>query len=103
MRDEQDRPREGLERSFERLAALEVEMVRRLVDNEEVRARRNDERQCESPPLAAGQRDDGLLVLRPAREEKAAEQLLRVRPLQPRRPLHALQHRAARVQLQLLL
>ena len=38
--DEQDRAGERLERRLERLAALEVEMVRRLVEHEEVRARK---------------------------------------------------------------
>src|SRR5207247_6194018 len=37
MRDAQDRAREGLERGLERLAAREVEMVRRLVGDGEVR------------------------------------------------------------------
>ena len=37
-------PGKGLERVLERLAALEVEVVRRLVEHEEVRARRDDGR-----------------------------------------------------------
>ena len=37
--DEQDRAGERLERGLERLTALEVEVVRRLVEHEEVRAR----------------------------------------------------------------
>ncbi len=41
VRDEQHGARERLERRLERLAALEVEMVRRLVEHEEVRARRD--------------------------------------------------------------
>ena len=36
-------PGKGLERGFERLTAFEVEVVRRLVENEEVRAGRDDE------------------------------------------------------------
>ena len=40
--DEQDRARERLERRLERLAALEVEVVRRLVEHEQVRARGDD-------------------------------------------------------------
>ena len=53
MRDEQQRARERLERRLERLARLEVEVVRRLVEDEEVRARRDDDREREprrSPP-----------------------------------------------------
>ena len=45
VRDEQHRARERVERRLERLAALEVEMVRRLVEHEEVRAGRDDERE----------------------------------------------------------
>ena len=56
MGDEQHRPRERLERGLERLAALEVEVVRRLVEHEEVRAARDDEREREPPPLAARER-----------------------------------------------
>ena len=41
MRDEQHRPGKRLERRLERLARLEVEVVRRLVEHEEVRARRD--------------------------------------------------------------
>jgi len=54
VRDEQHRPGECVERGLERLAALEVEVVRRLVEDEEVRARGDDERERESAPLAAG-------------------------------------------------
>ncbi len=53
VRDEQHRAREGLECGLERLAALEVEVVRRLVEHEEVRAGGDDEREREPPPLAA--------------------------------------------------
>ena len=74
VRDEQHRAGERVERRLERLAALEVEVVRRLVEDEEVRARGDDEREREPPPLAARERADRLLVLLPAREEEAAEQ-----------------------------
>src|SRR4051812_47416095 len=100
---EQHRARERFERGLQRLAALEVEMVRRLVEHEEVRARRDYEREREPPPFPTRQRDDGLLVLRPAREKEAPQQVLRVRTLQPGRALNALQHRAARVELHFLL
>ena len=42
VRDEQHRAGERLERGLERLAALEVEVVRRLVEDEEVRPRRDE-------------------------------------------------------------
>ena len=43
--DEQHRSRERLERLLERLAALEVEVVRRLVEDEEVRPGRDEQRE----------------------------------------------------------
>ena len=103
MRDEQHRPRERVQRGLERLAALEVEMVRRLVEHEEVRAGSDDERKREPPPLAAGERGDRLLVRLPAGEEKAPEQLLRLRARQPGRALGAIEHAAALVELDLVL
>src|SRR5919107_4503263 len=78
-------------------------MVRGLVYDEEVRAGRDDESECKPPTFPAGQRDDGLLVLAPAGEEKAAEQALRIRPLQACRALDALKDGTARVELHLLL
>ena len=42
-------------------------MVRRLVEDEEVRARGDDEREREPPPLAARERGDRLLAARPSR------------------------------------
>ena len=101
--DEQHRAREGVERGLERLAALEVEVVRRLVEHEEVRARGDDEREREPSPLAAGERGDRLLVRLPAGEEEAAEQRLGLRPRQPRRALGAIEHAAALVELDLVL
>ena len=53
VRDEKDGSRKRLERRLERLAALEVEVIRRLVEHEEVRPGRDDERQREPPSLAA--------------------------------------------------
>src|SRR5438067_5733325 len=78
-------------------------MVRRLVEHEEVRAGRNRHREREPPALATGENGDWLVVLRPAREEEAPEQRLRIRARQIRHRLHALQYRAARVELELLL
>ncbi len=79
VRDEQHRPRERVERRLERLAALEVEVVGRLVEDEEVRARGDGDREREPPSLAAREDGDLLLVRVPAGEEEAAEQVLRVR------------------------
>src|SRR5207244_2238778 len=98
--DEQHGPRERLERGLQRLAALEVEVVRRLVEDEEVRAGGDDERERQPTALAARQRGHGLLVLLPAREEKAAEQRLRLRPLQPRRAHRRVEDAAALVELE---
>ncbi len=103
MRDEQQRAREGLQRRFECLAALQVEVVRRLVQQQEVRPGGDDDRQCETPPLAAGEDGDWLLVRLPAGEEKAPEQRLRPRPVELRRGLHALERGLGRVELDLLL
>ena len=103
VRDEQHRSGEGFERRFERLARFEVEVVRRLVEHEEVRARRDDVGEREAPALAAGQHRDGLLVLVPAGEEEAAEQRLRLRALEARRPLRRLEHGVPLVELDLLL
>ena len=43
VRHEQDRARERLERGLQRLTALEVEMVRRLVEHEQVGSRRDEQ------------------------------------------------------------
>ena len=101
--DEQDRARKGLERGFERLARLEVEMVRRLVQHEEVCPRCDDDRERQAPALAARQRDDRLLVVVPAREEKPPEQRLRLRAAQTGAGHCGVEHRAAFVELGLVL
>ena len=96
-------PGERLERGLERLAALQVEVVGRLVEHEQVRAGGDEQRERESTALAAGQHRDVPLVHLPPGEEEAAEQVLRLRPLEARRALGALEHRAARGQLLLVL
>ena len=96
-------PGKASQRRLERLAALEVEVVRRLVEHEQVRAARDDEREREPPPLAAGERAHRLLVLLPAREEEPAEELLRLRAPQPGRGDRGVEHRAALVELRLVL
>mgnify|MGYP001796591402 CR=1 FL=1 len=58
---------------------------------------------CKPTPLAARQHRHGLLVLVPAREQKAAEQVLRVGPLQPRAGHRGVENRAAFVQLRFVL
>src|SRR5581483_3065766 len=95
--------RERVERRLERLAALEVEVVRRLVEDEEVRAARHGDGKREAPPLAARQDADRLLVRVPAGEEEASEEALRVGALQAGHRLDALEDGAARVELHLLL
>src|SRR5579859_3863534 len=78
-------------------------MVRRLVEDEEVRTGGNRDREREPAALAAGEDSHGLLVLGPAGEEEAPEERLRVRPGEIRHRLDALENRAARVELELLL
>ena len=78
-------------------------MVRRLVEHEEVRAGGDRHREREPPPLAAREHRHRLLVLVPAGEEEAAEQRLRVGAREPGHRLDALEHGAARVELDLLL
>src|SRR5207244_1983233 len=80
VRDEQHRSGKRVERRLERFAAVEVEMVRRLVEHEEVCARRDRHRQRESASLASRENGDRLLVLRPAGEQEAPQQRLRIRP-----------------------
>ena len=62
-------------------------MVRRLVEDEEVRARRDDARKLETALLAPRERRDRLLVRLPAGEEELPEQRLGLRALQPGRRL----------------
>src|SRR5690349_14089873 len=100
MRDQQDRAGERLERCLQRLAAFQVEVIRRLVDDEEVRTGRDDEGEREASPLTARERKHRLLVFRPAGEEEPAQELLGIRSLQARRALDALEDRAACVELE---
>ena len=55
VRDEQHRAGEAFERLLERLAALDVEVVRRLVEDQHVRARVHEDRERQPLALAAGQ------------------------------------------------
>src|SRR5262249_20944425 len=67
--DEQQRALERLQRRLQRLAALQVEMVRRLVQDQDVRARVDQDRQRQPPPLAARQPVQRLLRLLAAEQE----------------------------------
>ena len=96
VRDEEHGSRERLERGLERLARLDVEVVRRLVEDEEVRARRDEQREREPPALTARERGDRALVRLPAREEEPAEERLRLRARQPGRRGGRVEHRSAR-------
>ena len=87
VRDEEDGPRERVERRLERLAALEVEVVRRLVEDEEVRARGHDEREREPSPLAARERRRRASRAPPSRRRGSGRGALRLRAGQPRRLL----------------
>ena len=73
MGNEEEGAGERVECGFEGFSALEVEVVRRLVEQQQVRARGDDERQRQPAPLAAREHGDRSLVHLPAREEKAAE------------------------------
>src|SRR5256885_308376 len=68
-----------------------------------IRVGGDDEGEGESTALAAGELHDCLVLLLPAREEKAAEQVLRLRSLEPSRLLRAFEDAARFVQLDLVL
>ena len=77
MGDEDDRPLELQQRVLERLAALDVEVVGRLVEDQDVGAGGDQDRQREPPLLAAGDVAELLLGVG-AGEEEAAEQVARL-------------------------
>ena len=70
MRDEQHRAGERLERGLERLPRLDVEVVRRLVEHEEVRAGGDEQREREPPPLPSRERRDGAARASPSPEKR---------------------------------
>src|SRR5262245_31748333 len=58
VRDEQDRAGKRLERRFEGLARLDVEVVRGLVEDEEVGSRRDEQCERQPPPFPAREGGD---------------------------------------------
>ena len=103
MGDEEHGAGKRLERRLERLARVEVEVVRRLVEDEEVRARGDEDREAEPPPLAAGEVAHLLHVRLPAGEEEAAEERLRLRARETGHGLDAVEDAASLVQLEAVL
>ena len=98
MGDEQERAAERLERVLERLARVEVEVVGRLVEDQDVRLRRHQHRQREPPALAARQSRQRLLGLG-AREQEAPEQGARPAGREPGGALGGLERGARRAEL----
>ena len=102
MGDEQDRAGEGAQRVLERLAALHVEMIGGLIEDQHVGARAHEDRQREAAALSAGEALQRLLRVL-AGEQEAAQQRARLARGQAGRALRDLEHplsrRAARAQL----
>ena len=71
MRDHDERSAVVLQRFGERLAHLDVEVIGRLVEEQEVRARAHDQREREARLLAAREAPDGGLRHRAAEVEAA--------------------------------
>ena len=93
MGDEDDRAFEGRERVLERLAALDVEVVGRLVEDQHVGAGGDQDRQREAPLLAAGDVVERLLHVGSG-EEEAAEQVARLLAAEPGLALGGVEHGA---------
>ena len=91
--DEDDRALEGGERVLERLAALDVEVVGRLVEDQHVGAGGDQDRQREAALLAAGDVVERLLHVG-AGEEEAAEQVARLLAAEPGLALGGVEHGA---------
>ena len=72
--DQQQRALVALQRLLQRLAALEVQMVGGLVEDQDVRARVDEDRQRQPPPLAAAQPVERLLGLLAAEEERPSSE-----------------------------
>src|SRR4051794_27775699 len=91
VRDEQQRPRELRQRVLERLARVEVEVVGRLVEHEDVGAGLHQDRQRQALALAPAQPGDRLLGLLAA-EQEAPEQRAGLVGRELRRALAGLEH-----------
>ena len=90
MGDEDQRAVEPAQRVLERLAALDVEVVGRLVEDQDVGSRGDEDRERQATQLAAGQHGDLLLGVG-AREQEPAQQGPRLSGSQTGRPLRRLQ------------
>jgi hypothetical protein len=88
---EQDRAGKGPQRVLERLAALDVEMVGGLIEDQHVGCRLHEHRQRQAPALAAGQAAQRLLGLL-AGEQEAPKQRARLARAQARRALRGVEH-----------
>ena len=73
MRDQQQRAGELRQRVLQRLPALDVEVVGRLVEDQHVGARLDQDRERQPPPLAAGQTLERLLGVLAAEQEPAEQ------------------------------
>ena len=91
VRHEQQRAGKALERVLERLAALEVEVVGGLVEDQQVGVRLDEDREREAPPLSSAQLGHRLLHLL-TREEEAAEQCACLARGEPGGALRRLEH-----------
>jgi hypothetical protein len=96
--DEDERAVEGEQRVLERLAALDVEVVRRLVEDQHVRAAGDEDRERQAPALAAAQPGQRLLGLLAA-EQEAPEQRARLVRGEPGVARARLEHAAGLPQL----
>ena len=99
--DEQQRAREGLQRVLERLAGLEVEVVRRLVEDQHVGAGLDEDGQRQAPALAAAEPVERLVDLLAA-EQEAPEQRARLVGRQAGALRGGLEHGARAAALELL-
>src|SRR4051794_25487352 len=98
VRDQQDGPAERAQRVLERLAALDVEVVGGLVEDQQVGARLDEDREREPPSLTAREPGQRLLRLLAA-EQEAAEQRARLVRREAGRALTRLEHGPGRAQL----
>ena len=98
VRDEQEGALERAERVLERLAALQVQVVRGLVDDQDVGPGGDEDCQREAPALATREALERLLGLLPG-EEEATEQRAGLVGREAGRPLRRLEDGAGRPEL----